>query len=46
MRARHRLPANEAAAAKYGRGALTDHRLPVLSTREGLRVGQVVVFDD
>lgn len=46
MRPRHRLPAGEAAAARYGRGALTNHRLPVLSTRFGLKVGQVVVFDD
>ena len=46
MRARHRLPADEAAAAKYGRGALRDHRLPVLATRHGLKVGQVIVFDD
>ncbi len=37
---------DELAAAKYGRGALSQFRLPVLSTREGLKVGQVVFFDD
>ena len=46
MRPQHKLPDDEAAAAKYGRGALAKFRLPVLSTRYGLKIGQVVVFDD
>ena len=46
LRAQYRLADDEAAAAKYGRGALADFRLPVLSTRVGLKVGQVVFFDD
>lgn len=46
MRPQYKLPADEAAGAKYGRGALATFRLPVLSTRHGLKIGQVVVFDD
>lgn len=46
MRPMHRPAPEEAAGAKYGRGAMARFALPNLSTRVGLRVGQVYVFDD
>lgn len=34
------------AATRQGRAAATEHRIPVLKTRVGLRIGQFMEFDD